>query len=490
MIEKSYLISIGVEEYYDHTFGKVNYAGNDAKGIADAFRQLGLLNSQSKTLVGKMATKGVVFQEIKKVANFSEIGDRIYIYYAGHGISYNSQNFITFYDSSKDAPDTTCLKINDILSILEESRCKQIILFLDCCHAGISMSGFRDSIPAFNTSKLIYEHRCDTFLVGFAACSHSETSSHSSKYKHGIWTYHLLEVLNGNADTQIYKNGVVTSSALQAYLVEKTSGDARTLFNSKRIQNPERFGKDNGDFIVADVSCYFRVSEFQGMAIKKIEIRSQTEGSISQLPGFKKGIHHVPKNKDQATKGFVSRIGSSLIEETVRNIAIKAKKCFKYKLSQIPKTEISEGAGTVVCLDFDFQISIDQSEDSPKEYILEEKAYNFSLREGYTIEAIDSVLGKTCDSIYLLLKNPPIIERLIEAIESSDETVVSVEYDPSDLSYCDVSFMDSYTNLRFDSNGIELFGTGRLFPSEIMGLMESKFNRLISLPKVIPLRIE
>ncbi|WP_320128713.1 caspase family protein [uncultured Sphaerochaeta sp.] len=417
MIEKSYLISVGVEEYYNPSFDKVSYAEADAKEIADAFRQLGLLDSQSKTFLGEKAVKGVVLQEISNFANFANIGDRIYIYYAGHGLSYNSQNFITFYDSSKDSPETTCFKINDILSILERSRCKQIVLFLDCCHAGLSMSGVRDAIPIFDTTALIYEHWSDTFLIGFAACGSNEISSHSSTYKHGIWTHHLLEVLNGKASSEVYSNGVVTSSALQAYLVAKTSYDARIMFTPKRLQSPERFGKDNGDFIVVDASCHFRVPESQEMIVKAIEIRSLVEGSISQLPGFIRKSHQVPKNKSQATQKFVFKIGSSLIEDAVRAVAIGAKDSFQYKRSQIPKTEVSEGVGTVACLDFDFQVTIDQSEDDPTEYILEKKANNFKLRDGYTIDAIDGILEKTIDSLFLVLKNPPKIEKIIDAIE-------------------------------------------------------------------------
>jgi hypothetical protein len=490
MIEKSYLVSVGVEDYYDQSFGKVTYAEADAKAISDAFKKIGLPDSQSKTLFGKTATKGIVLHELNNVTGLANSGDRIYVYYAGHGLSHNSQNYITFHDSSKSQPETTCLKLNDILAILESSRCKQVILFLDCCHSGLSMAGLRDSTSIFDTSALIYEHRTDTFLVGFAACGHNETSSPSNKYGHGIWTQHLLNALNGVAEHRVYTAGVLTSSSLQEFLRSKTSEDARTLFDQKRIQSPERFGKDNGDFIVADVSLHFKKHEAPTVLVRTLEISSVVERSIKQLPGFIKGSHSVPTGRSRATIKFVHSIGTALLEEVVSDVAIKAKKAFGYKLSQAPKAEVADGVGTVVCLDFDFQVSIDQSEDSPSDYTLEKKAYNFKLREGYSVETIDAVLGKSVDSLFLLLKNPPKVESLIEAIESTDGTKVRVDYDPSNLSYCDVDIVDTGKRLRFNSQGIELYSLGYEFPSEIVRQLEGSFNRLVGIPEIIHLKIE
>lgn len=490
MIRKSYLISIGVEQYYDSSFGKVTYAEADAKSIAKAFRTLGLPDEKSKTLVGSMAARGVALQDIRNFAGLANVGDRIYLYYAGHGLSHNSQNYLTFFDSSKGQPETTCLKLNEVLAILESSRCKQIILFLDCCHSGLSMAGLRDATPAFDTSVLIYEHRSDIFLVGFSACSHNELSSPSNDYKHGIWTHHLLKVLQGKAEARVYDRGVVVSGKLQQYLQEKTSEDARAKFDPKRLQNPERFGKDNGDFIVFDVSKHFLVPEKQGILVKRVELFSIATGSISRLPGFVKGSHRVPKNRNRTTENFVHEIGYSLIEEEISRVSILAKKAFSYKLRQVPITEVGDGVGGVVCLDFDYQIQLDQSVEDPGEYVLKKKAFNFKIREGYSLAEIDSIMGQSVDSLLLVLENPPEIEQLIDTIETMDGTQVSVDYDPSDLSYCDITILNNGVTMRFSAAGIEIYSTVRLLPSEIMALTELGYNNLIRIPEIVPLRIE
>jgi len=465
----SYLLSIGVETYNDKEFDTVAYAKNDVQSIYDAFIELGLKEENAKLLIDNSATKSLVLREVSRISKLATESERIIIYYAGHGLFYNSSNYITAWDSSIDNIEEYSISVNEILSLLSNSKAKKIILFMDCCHSGLSFIKTRDVASSFRADNLLYEQRDSEYLIGFASCKDNEQSSPLTKYKHGIWTYHLLQALLGKADQDLYKEGLLFSSKLQEYLRNKTQIDARMEFKEKRIQTPIKFGKETTDFIVADVRKHLMVEPDNKIVITNIEIMKSKTLKVNTLPGFIKSKHHVPDHYDNYTDNWIKSIGKPLIEETIDSILSKAKVEFKYKLSQKPEVDIADGYGQINALDFDFQMDLSLHTDDPSKCLVKENICNIKIREGFTIENIDNSFGDEYSTLLFHLKKSINVTEVIQKIEDlPPESGITVDYHPRDLSTCNISTASQDFSFELTSNLIIFNYEQNVVPSKLI----------------------
>jgi hypothetical protein len=487
----SYLLAIGVEDYNDKDFDTVTYAKNDVQSIHKAFIELGVKEENAKILIDNSATKSLVLREVSRIAKLATESERIIIYYAGHGLFYNSCNYITAWDSSIDNIEGYSIAVNEILSLLSDSKAKKVILFMDCCHSGLSFSKTRDVASCFRADNLLYEQRDSEYLIGFASCKDNEQSSPLTKYKHGIWTYHLLQALLGKADISLYKEGLLFSSKLQEYLRNKTQIDARMEFKDKRIQTPIKFGKETTDFIVADVRKHLMVEPDNKIVINDIEIIKSKTVKVNTLPGFIKGKHHVPDHYDNYTDNWIKTIGKPLIEETIDSILYKAKIEFKYKLSQNPEVDIADGYGQINALDFNFQMDLSLHNDDPSICLVNENICNIKIREGFTIENIDNSFGDEYSTLVFHLKKAISVTEVIQKIEDFPlETGITVDYQPRDLSRCKISIKSQDYTFELTSNLITYNYEHNVVPSKLINVFQTGYAKFLCLPKINTLEIE
>ena len=76
-------------------------------------------------------------REIARICSDASDADTLMIYYSGNGtIGQDGSLFLGVADSDTQFPDATALDAEFILSQLRNSRCRRIILIVDCCNAG------------------------------------------------------------------------------------------------------------------------------------------------------------------------------------------------------------------------------------------------------------------------------------------------------------------------------------------------------------------
>src|SRR5690606_25947565 len=123
----------------------------------------------------------------------------------------------------------------------------------------------------------------------FASCKKDERSQTDLERKHGVWSYYLINALNGNA-TGIYDNDLLFSDKLQKYLGDETYQRVKMITPEKKNQTPIKYGKETAEkFIVADLSKTFlkkrAKSSANGITFSKAIILSSSEDWIKNLPG-------------------------------------------------------------------------------------------------------------------------------------------------------------------------------------------------------------
>jgi hypothetical protein len=178
--------------------------------------------------------------------------DMVIIFFAGHGATEKDvtspdgdglEKYLLPVDAELEDIYTSALPMREISHIFRRIKSERIIFVADSCYSGasggrtINVSGIRSSLS-------------DTFLdriasgkgtVILTASGANEVSTESDEFKHGIFTYFLLEGLKGKADVD--RDSLITVDELYRYVSDKV---ARA---SGQEQHPVKKGMVEGRFV-------------------------------------------------------------------------------------------------------------------------------------------------------------------------------------------------------------------------------------------------
>jgi uncharacterized caspase-like protein len=436
---------IAVENYHDpKSLSKVKFALNDASKFIDSLVKLGCDKSKLEYLPDNLATKTTISEKIRQLANNAVPSETIVFYYAGHGFFHNGKNLISCVDTSLTALSSTTVDINTILAALDKSKSNKVIAFLDCCHSGIEFSeDERSPISDFTTDALKYEYRDAEHLTVFASCKSDEKSQADIERKHGVWSYYLIQALSGKAKS-IYDGAILFSDKLQKYLAENTYKRVKMITTERKNQTPVKFGKETTEkFIVADLSMLFEEKEIkasaEGIKFEKATILTTKEDWVRNLPGF--GANHkAPKQIDSYHERWIKKIATELIEEELNEIAKTFKQKLKYKRKDIEAPVVDDGAGQLSTVDFDYVITVTQSQDRADKFILTRSIENFKNSDILNDPDFNEIFSDTFDELELRLNKRLNVANIIDKIEEIDnEELISVEYEQTDTTNCRIS---------------------------------------------------
>ena len=171
------------------------------------------------------------------------------IFFAGHGgsefsrrpdSSDASEKYLLPWDSKIKnlyASAISCLTFNDLL---DRVNVKRKVIFMDACYSGgVAKAGSRD----LNIIENPYSTLEGQGTVVVAASQPNQKSWEIEDIGHGIFTYHLLEALNGAADLD--KNGEITVWEVIEYLKKTVPKSATKFCNEAQV--PYWRGEGFGD---------------------------------------------------------------------------------------------------------------------------------------------------------------------------------------------------------------------------------------------------
>lgn len=203
---------VGINNYPGH---KLNCCVNDANEVA---RLLEYNEDESRNfsiikLLNEQATYDNILDKLAEV--FSDDSDVSLFYFSGHGFDDKNDGKICTIDYQSQHYG---IPFRTILEHIRESKCKNKIIILDCCHAGklgnFSMIG----------DATILE--CGTTIL--TACNTGESAIETNG--HGLFTKLLIDALEGGA-SDIF--GRITPGSIYSYIDSSLgSFDQRPLFKS------------------------------------------------------------------------------------------------------------------------------------------------------------------------------------------------------------------------------------------------------------------
>ena len=240
----AYALIVGINNYKaKNKFIKLHHSIDDAnafKNFLNSNAGGNVPDSNIRMLTEDSATfSDVIYDGLRWLKTKTDSGDRIYLYFSGHGLSYGGDSYFLFQNTESDiVPEKIQAQNTIALSTLNKntigplvSKGAQVYLIVDACRSVFTdtlnskFSEFADFNPDITSP--------DMKLGGvmFLSCNNGEVSTEYSRFKnkninHSIFTYYLLNGLYGL--TEDYNSpGFVTYEELKDFVqsnVKKFTG--------------------------------------------------------------------------------------------------------------------------------------------------------------------------------------------------------------------------------------------------------------------------
>lgn len=490
-MEKFALI-IAVENYLDPIITPVKHAENDARQFAKALELHCYERSNMQVLLSSTATKTTIQSHLTRILSHANEEAYVIIFYAGHGFAENDHNYLTCSDTIKADLVRTSISLQSIFLTSRRSRCKHIILFLDCCHSGFeideSMRGILSEITDDQFKKFFEDSE---YHLGFASCRTDEYSYSSTTLEHGIWTYHIIEAFMGNVIEALERKRFLTADSLQTYLSREVPRTVRKAFTGTRVQTPRVFGNYSKGFVLADFKEIFekRAANLRPKLaqLKRVFFSGSTSGRVKSLSGFRKH-HRVPDSVNPATENFLARIGRQEVEDYANDIFNELRSSFGYRRQEIDLS-IDAASASILTKDFTVIIQLALNPQDTSEYLLTTEVTEIQNPGCLNTDAFNSVFSEAFNALTFQFDKKFDVESLIDAIEAiNNKDLISVDY-PGDVSSCTIRMKEYDASITVTSHDFRIEHASPVQPKKLIESFHNAQKLLVSAHdiKLLPL---
>lgn len=239
-----YLMAVGINRYKNPALN-LNYASADAGGFVDIIE-----NKSSKlfdrveviSLSDELATRGNILEELTKLADKVKPQDVLFFYFAGHGSMLDNNfyfiptNVTKLYNEDKLKKEA--LFAGDLQQKLKDVPALKQLVIIDACQsgAGVELLAQRGA----SEEKALAQLSRSTGIHVLAAAGSEQFATEFKELGHGLFTYILLEALNGAADGAP-KDGKITINELKSYLEDQVPEYSKKY--KGQLQFPHTFSR-------------------------------------------------------------------------------------------------------------------------------------------------------------------------------------------------------------------------------------------------------
>lgn len=200
-----YAVVIGVSHYRDRRIRSLDFADRDAEAIRDFLldpKGGGMPRANLLYLVNENATFANIRSSLFHFLTKPGPDDLAIVYFAGHGASDPKRNenyYLLGYDTDWDNIGGTALPMWDLQVAFDRTLQASVVSLVDACHSG----AMAQTLPNISNQRWITlgygRHR-----AVITASDINEFSNESSQWGggHGVFTYFLLQGLQGGADVK------------------------------------------------------------------------------------------------------------------------------------------------------------------------------------------------------------------------------------------------------------------------------------------------
>ena len=244
--DDSWALLIGINEYKTVT-PNLNYAVDDAQDLKELLvAQFGFSENKVTILKNQEATKYNIEKELGKLRRKTKENDRVLIFFAGHGQTYElpeggEMGFLLPYDSDVEDLYLSSIPMTDLKQQANTFKAKHVLFMVDACYGGLSAVGSRSL--DIETPNYIERISKDKSRQVITAGGKGEEVVEKGEWGHSAFTMNLLRGLKGRADYNA--DGAITTNELYMFLKETVTQD------SGYEQTPQtgRYTSHEGEFV-------------------------------------------------------------------------------------------------------------------------------------------------------------------------------------------------------------------------------------------------
>lgn len=241
-----HLFVVGINKYQNEKLN-LNYARNDAESLTQSFKEnSNSLFSDIKVyeLYDEKASRQAILDKLDDLAAKVRVHDVFVFYYAGHGSVVNNNFYFIPMENTRlydeKSLEKTALRADIIQGKLEKIQALKQIIIMDACQSGGSVELLAQR--GASEEKAVAQLSRSAGIHVLAAAGSDQFATEFQELGHGVFTYVLLEALNGQADGAP-KDGKVTIYELKSYLDDQVPEQSQQ--HKGKPQYPYTFSRGN-----------------------------------------------------------------------------------------------------------------------------------------------------------------------------------------------------------------------------------------------------
>ena len=301
-----YAIITGVSNYQG--INPLKYADKDAILFRDFLKTpnggstkpeniLELINENAKA--ADFNVKAYAWLQSKKLKK----GDRLFIYFSGHGDAMNEDlYFFLPYDCAPSKDDhnylgTGNINLHTVKTLFikpQTAKGVEVLLIMDACRTN-ELPGGKEGQQNF-TNNFIAEQKMGEIILLSTGAGQVSIESPSIGNGHGLFTYYLIDGLAGAADKDSLNgdnDGNVSLSEIGAYVKTQVKRIARTNFNT--VQIPYYCCAEKDMTTIAKVDMPTFTAWENGKRLQQMS-SDQNLFAVNSIRQGEKGISDLPHN--------------------------------------------------------------------------------------------------------------------------------------------------------------------------------------------------
>jgi len=244
-------VVVGVDSYEDTDhYGELHVCVKDAKAVHNQLLSSGYKPERVKMLsdeTSELPTRDNVFVALNAVAKATDPDDILIFFYSGHGDEDGGESYLVARNGKRLALEDTAIKVSRIKKIMEQAQAKAKVIILDACHSGANIEGKGPTHMTEEFIRRVFEQA--EGLAILASCKQGQVSYEWQTNERSVFTYYLLEALQGQADLD--GKGFVTVQDANRHV---SNGVKLWASQRNRNQTPTLQAEVAGDIILASKS--------------------------------------------------------------------------------------------------------------------------------------------------------------------------------------------------------------------------------------------
>jgi hypothetical protein len=277
----SWAIIIGINKY--EFVDPLHYAVNDANSVKELLvDEYGFKEDHIQLITDSDATKDNILQGFNDILLKAGEKDRVIVFYAGHGETYNLPNggdmgYLIPVDGKVENLFLSSIPMSTIYQIANMSAAKHILYLVDACYGGLALStrGLGKPKTPEYVKKMTREKGRQVITAG----GKDEKVIEKPEWGHSAFTRNLLKGLkDGFADEN--NDGIITGEEIGLFVKNRVVVDADGAHTPQR----GRIGSEEGEFVFISKTAYDQLpDDGQSAGSAQVEQVQSELAEIKQL---------------------------------------------------------------------------------------------------------------------------------------------------------------------------------------------------------------